>query len=181
MSQWTIANLTISPSKQNVWLCVLSEILHIVRIFVYWCHLGFSHKGVLLQPLLVGTCVMWRTVSKTGFNLLFLSQPIIEHIPWKYGARWHYNKSRNHRHLDNFFMQFVSIYRTCSDTITRGVVIHKNLLILSYFILQASWELDWHSVKYKYWILNNYIGLLPSCSFPLGAVNCYVLAIFERM
>lgn len=87
-----------SPSKQNVIPCVLSEVLSTVRITLHWCNLGLSQKRVSCCscPLLGGTCITFRTISKPGPRLLFLNQLLTGHTPWgfrsMFGSRWHCNK-----------------------------------------------------------------------------------------
>lgn len=107
-------SMTIQPiyftAHESVNNCSSGQVLPTVKISLCQHLSELSQKGfVMLQLSTSGwDCIKCTTISKPGPSCLFLSKLIVgtphEAIGACLVARLHCNKSRNHRHLGNFFM-----------------------------------------------------------------------------
>lgn len=119
MHPYVIPPLAFSPAKINVQPCVLTEVLS-MKISLHLCPLRFPSPRQRLECTF-GWCLhSLQNICKQGSSLLFLNQQTIRHTPCSCRCvcvledRKPCTRSRNQRHLGNFFKSLVCVFRTCS-------------------------------------------------------------------
>jgi hypothetical protein len=121
MNQRAVTHLPISPSKQNVWQCILPGVLPTVKISLHWCLLELSQERIV-KP----------------YSSLLLQ--IIGNNPWDYGcilgSRQNHNESRNHSYLGTSLSK---LFVPSGNAWAQQCTYHFHLIIDDYYAHPPLW------------------------------------------